>query len=85
MRHIDGVQFHWHDYSDKGYLAALRHLLDLKQEGLISNIGLVNFDTIRVDEICVQLGPGAIATHQVQVRQRPVGRAVPTWNSTHVT
>ncbi|KZV69427.1 Aldo/keto reductase [Peniophora sp. CONT] len=66
IKSVDLLQFHWHDYSDKGYLTALRHLLELKQEGLISNIGLVNFDSIRVDEICVQLGPNAIATHQVQ-------------------
>ena len=62
------AQFHWNDYSDKGYLTALSHLCDLKKEGLISAIGLCNFDTIRTDEICTQLGPGAIVSNQVQVR-----------------
>ncbi|VDB88466.1 unnamed protein product [Peniophora sp. CBMAI 1063] len=66
IKSVDLLQFHWNDYSNKGYLTALQHLVDLKQEGLILNIGLVNFDSIRVDEICAQLGPGAIATHQVQ-------------------
>ena len=37
-------------------------------EGVISAIGLCNFDTIRTDEICTQLGPGAIVSNQVQVR-----------------
>lgn len=60
-------QFHWNDYSDKGYLTALSHLCDLKMEGVISAIGLCNFDTIRTDEICTQLGPGAIVSNQVQV------------------
>lgn len=36
-------------------------------EGVISAIGLCNFDTIRTDEICTQLGPGAIVSNQVQV------------------
>jgi diketogulonate reductase-like aldo/keto reductase len=49
-------------------LTALSHLCDLKMEGAISAIGLCNFDTIRTDEICTQLGPGAIVSNQVQVR-----------------
>ncbi|CAG7849281.1 SubName: Full=Uncharacterized protein {ECO:0000313/EMBL:CCA69495.1} [Serendipita indica DSM 11827] len=32
----------------------------------IGGIGLVNFDSIRVDEICASLGPGVILTNQVQ-------------------
>ncbi|KAF5378558.1 hypothetical protein D9615_007030 [Tricholomella constricta] len=59
-------RFHWQDYSDQNYLTALRILKDLKAEGLISAIGLCNFDAIRTDEICTQLGPGAIASNQVQ-------------------
>jgi len=63
---VDLLQFHWNDYSDKGYLTALSHLCDLKMEGVISAIGLCNFDAIRTDEICTQLGPGAIVSNQVQ-------------------
>ncbi|KAL0953077.1 hypothetical protein HGRIS_007277 [Hohenbuehelia grisea] len=53
---VDLLQFHWQDYSDKGYLLALQYLCDLRQEGMLTAI----------DEICTQLGPGAIATNQVQ-------------------
>ncbi|KAJ7289358.1 NADP-dependent oxidoreductase domain-containing protein [Mycena rebaudengoi] len=63
---IDLLQFHWQDYSDKGYLTALEVMNDLRTEGYISAIGLCNFDTIRTDEICTQLGPGVIVSNQVQ-------------------
>jgi len=62
-------QFHWNDYSDKGYLTALQHLHDLQDEGKIATVGLCNFDTIRTDEICTQLGPGFIVSNQIQARQ----------------
>ena len=48
-------------------MTALNELHDLKEEGLISAIGLCNFDTIRTDEICTVLGRGAIVSNQVQV------------------
>lgn len=32
-------QFHWQDYSDKGYLIALQYLCDLQIEGRLSAIG----------------------------------------------
>ena len=60
-------QFHWQDYSDKGYLEALGHLADLKAEGTIRALGLCNFDSIRTDEICAQLGRGVIVSNQIQV------------------
>jgi len=63
---VDLLQFHWQDYSDKGYLTALQVLQDLQHEGLISAVGLCNFDAIRTDEICTQLGPGFIVSNQVQ-------------------
>ncbi|KAI6118226.1 NADP-dependent oxidoreductase domain-containing protein [Pisolithus sp. B1] len=63
---VDLLQFHWQDYSDKGYLSALQILQDLQHEGLISAVGLCNFDAIRTDEICTQLGPGFIVSNQVQ-------------------
>ncbi|KAH8987254.1 Aldo/keto reductase [Lactarius akahatsu] len=64
--HLDFLQFYWQDYSNKGYMTALRYLLDLQADGLITAIGLVNFDAARTDEICTQLGPGAIVSNQVQ-------------------
>lgn len=65
---ITSVQFHWNDYSDFGYITALQHLQDLQREGLISALGLCNFDAIRMDEICTTLGPHSIVSNQVQVR-----------------
>ncbi|KAH9003743.1 Aldo/keto reductase [Lactarius hatsudake] len=64
--HLDFLQFYWQDYSNKGYMTALQYLLDLQADGLITAIGLVNFDAVRTDEICTQLGPGAIVSNQVQ-------------------
>jgi len=63
---VDLLQFHWNDYSHKGYLTALQHLHDLQDEGKIAAVGLVNFDTIRTDEICTLLGPRYIVSNQVQ-------------------
>jgi diketogulonate reductase-like aldo/keto reductase len=48
-------------------MAALKHLQDFQEEGLIAAIGLCNFDTIRTDAICTSLGPGSIVSNQVQV------------------
>lgn len=64
-------QFHWQDYSDKNYLTALRQMQVLQREGKIVTIGLCNFDAIRTDEICTELGPGAIVSNQVQVLPPP--------------
>jgi diketogulonate reductase-like aldo/keto reductase len=62
------IQFHWNDYSDLGYMTALKLLQVLQREGLISALGLCNFDTIRMDEICTTLGPDSIVSNQIQVR-----------------
>lgn len=45
---LDSIQFHWWDYSDRGYLDALKHLADLQHEGKIRNLALTNFDTERL-------------------------------------
>ncbi|KAI9066567.1 Aldo/keto reductase [Trametes sanguinea] len=63
---IDLLQFHWQNYDDHGYIDALRHLQDLQHEGKISLIGLCNFDSLRMEEICEELGPGGIVSNQVQ-------------------
>ena len=60
------TQFYWQDYSNKGYMTALRYLQDMQRDGHINALGLVNFDAVRTDEICTQLGPGAIVSNQVQ-------------------
>ncbi|KAJ3729016.1 NADP-dependent oxidoreductase domain-containing protein [Lentinula guzmanii] len=66
MDRIDLLQFHWQNYSQKGYLSTLKILQGLKTDGWISALGLCNFDSIRTDEICTQLGPGVISSNQVQ-------------------
>jgi aryl-alcohol dehydrogenase-like predicted oxidoreductase len=44
---LDLLQFHWWDYHDRGYLDALQHLADLRDEGQIRHVALTNFDTER--------------------------------------
>ena len=41
---IDVMQFHWWRYESPEYLDALTHLMTLRDEGLIGEIGLTNFD-----------------------------------------
>jgi len=48
-------------------MTSLRYLQDMQRDGHIKALGLVNFDAVRTDEICTQLGPGSIVTNQVQV------------------
>jgi len=75
---VDLLQFHWQDYSDKRYLQVLQILASLRSTDAyctplkadtsvkIGGIGLVNFDSARVEEICCSLGKGVILTNQVQ-------------------
>ncbi|MDO9636929.1 MAG: aldo/keto reductase [Pseudotabrizicola sp.] len=44
VERIDVMQFHWWRYEDQAYLEALTHLAALREEGLIGEIGLTNFD-----------------------------------------
>lgn len=71
---IDILQVHWHDYSQpQVYLDVFRQLLELRgsrgasRRLRIDVLGLVNFDSKRVNEICEAMGPGEILTNQVQV------------------
>ncbi|KAL5974616.1 hypothetical protein ACLOJK_031286 [Asimina triloba] len=48
---LDMLQFHWWDYSNPGYLDALKHLADLKEEGIIKTLALTNFDTEKLQII----------------------------------
>ena len=41
---VDVMQFHWWRYQSPEYLDALEHLMRLREEGLIREIGLTNFD-----------------------------------------
>ncbi|KAJ3096329.1 hypothetical protein HDU97_006030 [Phlyctochytrium planicorne] len=75
---IECLQFHWWDYSDMRYLDALLVMKQLKEEGMIQNIALTNFDTIRLEEIIKHGIP--ISSNQVQysiIDLRPDERMAP--------
>jgi aryl-alcohol dehydrogenase-like predicted oxidoreductase len=48
---LDLLQFHWWDYADDQYLAALEHLAQLQQVGKIKHLALTNFDTEHLQRI----------------------------------
>lgn len=61
---LDLLQFHWWEYADPNYLAALDHLAELKQRGWIAQLALTNFDTRHLREILDRGIP--IVSNQVQ-------------------
>ncbi|KAL5763796.1 hypothetical protein ACOSP7_016158 [Xanthoceras sorbifolium] len=61
---LDMLQFHWWDYSNPGYLDALKHLTDLKEEGKIKTVALTNFDSERLRIILEKGIP--VVSNQVQ-------------------
>ncbi|XP_074268175.1 putative oxidoreductase At1g06690, chloroplastic isoform X2 [Silene latifolia] len=61
---LDMLQFHWWDYANSGYLDALKHLTDLKDEGKIKTVALTNFDTERLRIILENEIP--VVSNQVQ-------------------
>ncbi|GJN34676.1 hypothetical protein PR202_gb23360 [Eleusine coracana subsp. coracana] len=72
---LDMLQFHWWDYSNPGYLDALKHITDLKEEGKIKTVALTNFDTERLQTILENGIP--VVSNQVQhsiVDMRPQQR-----------
>nr|XP_029152032.1 LOW QUALITY PROTEIN: uncharacterized protein LOC112782661 [Arachis hypogaea] len=72
---LDMLQFHWWDYSNPGYLDALKHLTDLKDEGKIKTVALTNFNTERLQIILENEIP--VVSNQVQhsiVDMRPQQR-----------
>ncbi|CAM6105547.1 unnamed protein product [Calypogeia fissa] len=64
VKTLDMLQFHWWDYGDSGYLDALKHMADLKEEGKIKTLALTNFDTKRLGIILENGIP--IVSNQVQ-------------------
>jgi aryl-alcohol dehydrogenase-like predicted oxidoreductase len=69
---IDLVQFHWWDYSNPAWLDALVHLSDLRDSGVIKNVGLTNFDTAHMQDMADE--GLRIVSNQVQysiIDQRP--------------
>lgn len=74
------VQFFWSDYSVKKYVDVALWLTEMKEEGLIQEIGATNFDLKRLKEL---KGAGVpIVSHQVQLSamdRRPVQSGMADW------
>ncbi len=64
MEALDMLQFHWWDYRNTNYLKAIGFLEDLREEGVISLLGLTNFDTEHTEEF-LKMGIN-IASNQIQ-------------------
>ena len=60
---LDLVQFNWFDYKNKYYYDAMDHLMFLKQDGKIRNIGLTNFDTEHLADLIDEGAP--IVSNQI--------------------
>src|SRR5262249_22367776 len=75
---LDMLQFHWWDYNNPYYMDAIRYLFELKDEGMIKNIGLTNFDTERLHIITDS--NLKIVSNQIQysiIDRRPEVRMMP--------
>jgi aryl-alcohol dehydrogenase-like predicted oxidoreductase len=75
---LDLLQFHWWDYSNPYYIDALRYLFDLRDERLIKDVGLTNFDTETVQTITDS--NLKIVSNQVQysiIDRRPEVKMIP--------
>ena len=60
---IDLLQFHWWTFEHPGYIDAMCELARLREEGLITHLGLVNFDTAHLRVLLCEGIP--IASNQV--------------------
>ncbi|MGH9977882.1 MAG: aldo/keto reductase [Nitrososphaeraceae archaeon] len=75
---IDLLQFHWWDYNSPYYMDALQYLTDLRDNGIIKNLGLTNFDTERVQIMMDANLP--IVSNQIQysiIDRRPELKMIP--------
>ncbi len=74
------VQFFWSRYDVKRYIDVALYLTELKDEGLIQEIGATNFDLKRLQELKNADVP--IVSHQVQlsaIDRRPVQSGMANW------
>jgi aryl-alcohol dehydrogenase-like predicted oxidoreductase len=66
------VQFHWWRYEARNYLEALEELFLLKEEGLIREVGITNFDLVRLEEmVSAGLKPASIQLQYSILDRRP--------------
>ncbi|MXX86290.1 MAG: aldo/keto reductase [Acidobacteria bacterium] len=71
---LDALQFHAWSYLDPGWLDCLFHLMEIRAEGRIGQLGVTNFDAVHLD-LAVRSGI-PIVTNQVcysLVDRRPAG------------
>ena len=69
---VDLVQFHWWRYEAHNYLEALEELFLLKDEGLIREVGITNFDLVRLEEmVSAGLKPASIQLQYSILDRRP--------------
>ncbi|MFM8603190.1 MAG: aldo/keto reductase, partial [Gemmatimonadota bacterium] len=61
---LDLVQFHWWDYAQGDWMAALETLGELRERGTVRHLGLTNFDTHSMERMLAAGIP--IVSHQVQ-------------------
>ncbi len=89
---LDLLQFHWWDYGNEQYLAALEGLAQLQQAGKLKHLALTNFDTAHLERILDHGVP--IVSNQVQyslidrrpeVRMATVCQARQVWLLTYGT
>lgn len=74
------VQFFWSNYDEKNYIDVALMLTELKEQGLIQEIGATNFDLKRLKELKDNDVP--IVSHQVQLSaldRRPVQSGMADW------
>lgn len=63
LERIDLLQFHWWSFEHPGYIAAMKELARLRDEGLVRAVGVTNFDT---DHLRVLVGEGVpVVSNQV--------------------
>jgi aryl-alcohol dehydrogenase-like predicted oxidoreductase len=75
---LDLIQFHWWDYNNPYYMDALRYLFDLRDERIIKDVGLTNFDTETIQTITDS--NLKIVSNQVQysiIDRRPEVKMIP--------
>ncbi|KAK5995991.1 hypothetical protein PT974_04413 [Cladobotryum mycophilum] len=83
---IELLQFHWHNYDSKEYLAILLELVKITKSHpeLVSSIGLCNFDSDHTDEVCEyiksEIGEVGVVSNQIQfslIDTRPLKKMIP--------
>lgn len=83
---IDLLQFHWWDYNNPYYMDALKYLTELRDTGMVKNIGLTNFDTEHVQIMMDSDLP--IVSNQIQysiIDRRPEVKMIPFCQKHHIS